>query len=241
MGDRPDPVVREAEARESVRRLTEGFVADAHSAGVLPPMREIEKVAQEVTDRVIKRHEEAAAKGLLDEKPAPNLDPASPARLDRGEFLDEAELGKAQKIERKFDPERHAAKTRKLVPASEQFEAVCARARLDYLLSWERHEDGSRVRRFPDWAEKCHRAWVEAARFADRLGMDEKSVESIAADALLKVLDDSDVVFARDLGPWRTPKTPPRILGVNHTQSILDAQRAARSASIARGDGRLKR
>lgn len=208
--DKPDPVVREREARASVDALMKGLADDARKAGQLPPMVEIEKVAREVTHDTIAKHEDQFRNGIPEKTPV--VGAASSARLDRGEFALEDEVGPVEVIRRDYDPTRHAAKkaARRLPPEHELRHAICARQRFDFLSQWV-VEPGEKPReKFPDWAERLRRAFTTVYEMAKTLGMTEAEKQNAGADAVLKVLDESDATFAQELGPWRSPKAEPR-------------------------------
>lgn len=204
---KPDPIVREKEARDSVDALTQGLAADARSAGVLPPMYEIEKIAHEVTRETIAKHEHQFRNGIP-EKPANVAE--SPARLDRGEFLFDEEAP-AQVIRREYDPTRHAAKraAKRMPPEHEIRNAICARGRFDFLSQWITEPGKAPREKYPDWAEKLRKAFTSVYEMAATLGMTEAEKQNVGADAILKVLDESDAVFAQQLGPWRNPHAEP--------------------------------
>jgi hypothetical protein len=199
VSNKPDPVVREPEARASVDELTKGLVADAERAGVLPPMREIERVARQVTHETIARHEDQFRNGVPDQQPKPTPSGAGPARLDQGSFTDE--LGDASIIRRPFDAERWRVKT-KAVSLADAIESMRVRERLGALTSFEKGPDGRPRERFPEWAARLRKAYTETLALSKNLGIPHKEAESNAADAVLKVLDESSATF----GDWRHPK-----------------------------------
>lgn len=198
---KPDPIVREKEARASVEELTKGFAADAHANGLLPPIRKIEEYAQEVTREQIARHEERFRNGVPDAKPI--AQPGSPATIDRGPFEDD--LGLVEKLERGFDPKRHAAKTaaRKIPPAADIVESRLVDMRMKHLLQ-VRDVNGSREWVYPEWATRIHKAYSETLALSKNLELPDADAKSNAADAVLKILDQSNAVF----GDWRHPKAP---------------------------------
>lgn len=212
---KPDPVVREKEARASVEELTKGFAADAHANGLLPPIRQIEEFAQEVTREQIARHEERFRNGVPDPKSLDSLS-GSPARIDRGAYEDD--LGTVEKVERAFDPKRHAAKTaaRKIPPPAEIVESRLVDMRMKHLLQ-VRDVNGSREWVFPEWATRIHKAYSETLALSKTLELPDADAKSNAADAVLRVLDQSNATF----GDWRHPKAPNGqplhfIVGIKH-------------------------
>jgi hypothetical protein len=206
---KPDAIVREPEARDSVAVLTEGLAEDARRAGVLPSMREIEKYAQEVTREQIARHEIAFRNGVPE-----NKDLAAPAesaaRIDQGPIDDG--VGTVTKVARAYDAERHAQRRGKWVPLHVAVENACVRARLDLLLGIEDDGKGGQRERFPEWAERIRQTFMQVQAQAKFIDLDQKAQQNAATDAVLKLLDESDMTFGRDLGPWRHPKNPPRVL-----------------------------
>lgn len=199
---KPDPIVREAEARASVEELTKGLADDAHHNGRLPPIREIEKFAQEITREQIARHEERFRNGVPDAKPVTRapVDTGGQAKIDRGTFEDE--LGTVERVERAYDPARHAVRV-KLVPVAEALEARLAEMRLALLLKVDT-VNGQARERFPDWAERIRKAWAETLALSKNLGVDAPEARSNAADAVLALLDQSNAAF----GDWRHPQGP---------------------------------
>lgn len=201
MSNKPDPVVREPEARDSVEQITKGLAEDAQRAGILPPMREIEKLAHQVTHETIARHEEHFRRGVPDQDAKPQRQ-GEGAKLDQGSFSDE--LGDASLITRPFDKERHRQKTAKTVPLEHAVEAALVSKRLGLLCSTEKGPDGKPRERYPEWAERARKAYAETLSLSKNLGIPHAEAESNAADAVLKVLDESNAAF----GDWRHPKAP---------------------------------
>lgn len=206
-GPKPDAIVREPEARDSVEELTKGFAEQAKMNGVIPPMREIEKYAQQVTADTIARHEDQFRNGVPDHAPVARTE-GSAAKLDRGSYSDD--IGDVVKIDRPYDATRLALKTR-VVPASDLIESRLVDERMRMLLSWENSPDGKQRERFPEWAERLRKAYTETLALSKNLGIPHKEAESNAADAVLTVLDASNVTF----GDWRFPRgrtaSPPMI------------------------------
>jgi hypothetical protein len=202
--NRPDAVVREPEARASVDALTEGMAEQARLAGHIPPMRLIEEFAQETTRETIARHEDLFRNGVPEVKPAAPAG-GSPAKLDN---LDEEG---AKKIARPLDLERLAEKRGRWVPLEHAAEAALVRARIEFLMTYDK-VGNEHVRRFPEWVARLQKVYTETKSLAANLALDDREQQSVAADAVMKLLDESDTTFARDLGPWRHPKNPPRVL-----------------------------
>jgi len=206
-GPKPDPIVREPEARASVDELSKGLAEDARHNGVMPPMREIEKFAQEVTREQIARHEERFRNGVPEKRGGKA---EGVATIDRGTFTDD--FGTVEKVVRAFDPARHAAKTKALASVADSLEARLADMRLAMLLAWkttdgkivrQRH-DASDVECFPEWAARIRKTWEETLRLSRNLTLNTAEANSNAADAVLKLLDESSATF----GDWRHPKGP---------------------------------
>lgn len=203
--NRPDAIVRELEARASVDALTEGMAEQARLAGHIPPMREIERFAQETTRDTIARHEDRFRNGVPDVKPVRPVG-ESAAKLDNLGPGDEA-----SKIARPLDLERLAQKQGRWVPLGEAVEAALVRARIEFLMSYDK-VGNEHVRRFPEWVARLQKTYSETKVLASNLALDDLEQQKVAADAVMKVLDQSDMTFARDLGPWRHPKNRPRVI-----------------------------
>lgn len=205
---KPDAVVREPEARASVEELTKGLVDDALHNGILPPIAEIERFAKEITREQIAIHEDRFRNGVPDAKPIMRGQ-GTGAKIDQGEFQDD--FGTVRKVERAFDPKRHAAKA-KAIPLADAFEARLVDMRLAHLLSYVtpegrtvRHPTGPEDKeRHPEWAARIRKAYSETLALSKNLDQPIKDAQSNAADAVLQVLDASNAVF----GDWRYPKGP---------------------------------
>ena len=195
--NRPDPIVRESEARASVDELTRGLAEDARRAGLLPPMRAIEDVAKHVTAETIARHEDQFRNGVPEKAKAAPVRSSSTARLDQGRLSDD--LGEAVKIVRPFDKARHAARAKAVADVRE---AQMAAKRLALLLSIAPGSDGQAQWVYPEWAERIHKTHRETAALSKNLELSRKEVDSNAADAVLAILDQSVASF----GEWRAPK-----------------------------------
>lgn len=204
MSAKPDPIVKEETAREAVAAICEGAASDARAVGKIPDVAAIETFAQGVVARQIAVHEETCAKlGGIPSKP--RQDPVLPdAHLevlsdDLGAvehtvkplgIVDWNTATNEMQIRPGASPKLTRRERRRLRPTRED---MLLKARLDILMDK------------PEWAMRIVAAWHRGCQVAIMRGIyTHKEIESMGADEVIKVADDSNRIF----GDW---KTPPRV------------------------------
>jgi hypothetical protein len=191
--------IKEEDARASVDELTSGLVDMAHHNGILPPMRQIEEYAKQITQQTVNETERAPA-------PLPMPD-AQKARVKLDEMMEnqmqEDAFGKSKAIHREWDQ----AKFEKIqarqesVPMSEVIEAELARNRLMMLLEMVVDQSGKHYR-YPDWASRIKNQFILVRDMGLSNGESYERATNVATDAILTILDDSNRLF----GNWRDLK-----------------------------------
>ena len=186
--------VDESTGRAAVERVLEGVTDTQRQAGMVPGGQAAEEFARDVVIRQVQIHEERAGRAVVE----PSGEPASPARLDRGDIPEDAELidntlaGPAADMTPQARRHMYGAT---LLPRHDQL----MRARLEFL------------RQFPEWDARCWAAWTAGEYAAQTSGSELERTDAMrrlrrATEEVLKVLDASSVVF----GDWRKPRADGR-------------------------------